>query len=80
MLVKFTGTNHSLKAYGYRFEKDRPVEVDDSKVLAKLKERSDFEVLETEKPASRKKGDGVTTAKVEEGDANVDTGEGKAEE
>lgn len=76
MLVKFVGANASLQAYGYRFEKDKPVQVDDSKVLAKLKERKDFELLEEVKPVSRKKGEG----KPEEGGANADAGEGKAAE
>lgn len=80
MFVKYTGTNHSLKAYGYRFEQDKLVEVDDSKVLAKLKEREDFEVLEPEKPTSRRKNEGTITTTVGEGSANADAGEGKATE
>lgn len=76
MLVKFVGTNASLQAYGYRFEKDKPVRVDDSKVLAELKERKDFELLEEVKLVSRKKAQG----KPEEGGTNADAGEGKAAE
>lgn len=75
MLVKLVGTNASLQAYGYRFEKDKPVRVDDAKVLAKLKERKDFELLEEVKP-SRKKAEG----KSEEGGTDADAGEGKAAE
>ncbi|GED55563.1 hypothetical protein EDM54_24295 [Brevibacillus borstelensis] len=76
MLVKFVGANASLQAYGYRFEKDKLVRVDDTKVLAKLKERKDFELLEEVKPVNRKKGEG----KPEEGGVNADTGESKAAE
>jgi hypothetical protein len=53
--VKFTGTNHSVKMYGYRFVKDQPVEVN-AETLEKLKDRADFEVVKTEeeeKPSGR---------------------------
>lgn len=78
MLVRFTGKNASLQAYGFRFEKDKPVLVDDTKVLAKLKERNDFELLEPEKTVNRKKGEGTITTQAEEGGADADTREGKA--
>ncbi|MBY0052284.1 hypothetical protein H7K32_11435 [Brevibacillus agri] len=76
MLVKLVGTNASLQAYGYRFEKDKPVRVDDAKVLAELKERKDFELLEEVKSVRRKKDQG----KSEEGGNDADTGEGKGTE
>lgn len=80
MLVKFIGGNASLQAYGFRFVKDQAVEVNDDKVLKKLKERKDFKLLETEKPAARKKGESTIQAQEEEGGADADTGEGKAAE
>ncbi|MGG3873243.1 hypothetical protein [Brevibacillus laterosporus] len=49
MLVKYKGTNNSLQAYGYRFEKDKLVNVEDIEVLEKLKERDDFELMESQK-------------------------------
>ncbi|QRG68593.1 hypothetical protein [Brevibacillus choshinensis] len=79
MIVRFTGENASLQAFGYRFEKEKPVEVKDDKVLKKLKERGDFEVVE-EKAASRKKGEGTITTKPEEGATDADAGESKAAE
>ncbi|QRG65254.1 hypothetical protein [Brevibacillus choshinensis] len=79
MLVKFTGENASLQAYGFRFEKDKPVEVKDDKVLKKLKERGNFEVME-EKAAPRKKGEGTVATKPEEGETDADAGESKGAE
>jgi len=54
--VKFVGTNHSVKMYGYRFLKDQPVKVN-TETLEKLKNRADFEVIKTEeeKPTGRPK-------------------------
>lgn len=68
MLVKYKGTNNSLQAYGYRFEKDKLVNVEDSEVLEKLKERDDFELVEPkkEKTTTRRKSEGVTDADTKE--------------
>lgn len=88
MFVTYTGTCFALHAYGHRFEKDKPVEVNDKDVLDNLKARDDFEVLEPEKPAARQKKEpaannpkeNTVATKVEEGVEHADTGEGQAAE
>lgn len=69
MYVIYTGTNVALHAYGYRFEKDKPVEIKDKDVLKALEEREDFSV---QKPATRRQKEGAADG--------PDTGSNQTEE
>ncbi|WP_429845305.1 hypothetical protein [Brevibacillus sp. FIR094] len=78
MLVTYIGENASLQTYGFRFQKDKPVEVKDKKVLDKLKARDDFKIHESEKSSQQK---GSTDTPAPEGGAlDADVGEGQTAE
>ncbi|QDS35840.1 hypothetical protein [Brevibacillus brevis] len=79
MLVTYIGENSSLQTYGFRFQKDKPIEIKDKKVLDKLKTRDDFKTHESEKPSSQQKGT-TNTSSPEGGSLDVDAGEGQAAE
>ncbi|WP_188066604.1 hypothetical protein [Brevibacillus brevis] len=79
MLVTYIGENASLQTYGFRFQKDKPVEVKDKKVLDKLKTLDDFKIHEPEKSSSQQKGS-TNTSSSEGGALDADTGEGQAAE
>lgn len=79
MLVTYIGENASLQTYGFRFQKNKPVEVKDKKVLDKLKPRDDFKIHESEKPSNQQKGT-TNTSSPEGGSLDADNGEGQTAE
>lgn len=79
MFVTYIGENNSLQTYGFRFHKDKPIEIKDKKVLDKLKTRDDFKIHESEKPSSQQKGT-TNTSSTEGGSLDADNGEGQTAE
>ncbi|WP_409177492.1 hypothetical protein [Brevibacillus fortis] len=79
MLVTYIGENNSLQTYGLRFQKDKPIEVKDKKVLDKLKTRDDFKIHESDKPTGQQKG-ASDTSSPEGGASDANSGEGQTAE
>ncbi|MED1802247.1 hypothetical protein [Brevibacillus porteri] len=79
MLVTYIGENNSLQTLGFRFQKDKPIEIKDKKVLDKLKTCDDFKIYEPDKPSSQQKGT-TNTSSPEGGSLDADVGEGQEAE